>query len=1163
MAEINLTSEQRTAIEKEGSLLVGAAAGSGKTFVLTERIARILGDRDHPVSASRLAVLTFSNAAASEMRQKIKKKLGEMTSADPSDSYLRQQQRMLRRTHIGTVHSFCQKLLREFFSEAGISPDFGLCDENYSSALRMRAMEQAMDILAEEDPDTASVLFGSFGRSRSDREAMNAVSALHDFEQNLIDPIGWEDEVLANAEKEVPFSESPACEASLERLASEFSQALSLCDGALELLRLEDGGSAACSYFSDYTDRIRAASRSIEKKDIAAAKGIVSEKVSGKLTFSRSADEEMKNRVKAVRDVCDKLYKRAGKMLEEETEENTGIRHSMSLTVKALIEGERRFRRQLDLMKKERNLLEYDDLEILTLRLFYGSDGKLTDTAREVASRYDHVLVDEFQDTNERQKLIFDALSHSGKHLFCVGDVKQSIYSFRRADPTIFTSMAEKSVAPGGPEYIGLHSNFRSDERVIEAVNRIFDPLMTTGFGGADYRKTERLVHGKTDDTDNGTECGVEYHCVDCGSDELPEAVAGYIAGLLNSGYKVPDGDGTRPVREEDIVILLRSVKGRTGDYVSALEKAGIRCSSGQSEDFFDSSEIMTLMSLLRAVSNPGRDVDLAAVMLSPLCGYTLDEFAALRLRDRSARLWTAVRNADDSKSIYLRELINGLREKASSMSAEELVREAIEDSEAEILLTAQPDTAKRKARLRALIDYAAGYTAFGGRGLTDFIRYCDDAAEKQRGPQVTEGAASGVLITTVHKSKGLEWPVVILADASKQFNTQPISASNVLFDQKAGIGLKVRVETENGLWNSRTPEFGTIEQIKISSQKEEELRILYVALTRARQRAAVFASRKEKKNGGNADDAILDGTVSSLNRDGTLSPMLVEEKNCFADWIAQAFSAAGFTSSDTGKEVTVREPLMLVRKTPETYAFRNPGPEDMLRSADASLTEEINSRLGFMYGYGGVVQIPTSLTVTQLTESFRPALAHRPAFVRKDGLTAAERGIAMHEFMQHCDPAAAAEDPAAEAQRLMQQQFLSEEAAASIEPEAVRDFFRGRLGKEILEADRVYREYSYIDSVRAIEVIPDVDITHENDLIIIQGTVDCIIEKGGKLTVLDYKTDRATRPEDLLERYSQQLRTYSRSVSKRFGLPVEKAVIWSFALSQEIEVDMSVKDVE
>ena len=1159
MADINLTPEQRSAIENSGSLLVGAAAGSGKTFVLTERIARILSDKEHAVPASRLIVLTFSNAAASEMRQKIKRKLAGLIASDPSDTYLRQQQRLLRRAHIGTVHSFCQKLLREFFSEAGISPDFRLCDEDYSQALRIRAMEQTMDLLSEEDPETAAVLFGSFGRSRSDREAMDAVMQLNDFEQNLTEPEKWEEEVLGNAEREIPFSETPACKASLERLASDFLQALLLCENAQKALMAEDAEGKAFQCFSDITDKCRSAGKAVKEGDIPAAKQALSVRIEGKLSFSqKKVGKDTQNRVKGAKKVCDKLFEKTGKMLEEDTEENSAVRHGMSLTVKALIAAERRYRKQLESMKKERNLLEYDDLEILTLKLFYDDAGNLTGTAREVAGRYDHVLVDEFQDTNERQKLIFDALSESGKKLFCVGDVKQSIYSFRRADPTIFTAMAEKSGAPGGMEYIGLHSNFRSDDRVIEAVNRVFDPLMTRGFGGADYIRTERLVHGKTEDTENGTECGLEFHSVDCDAEELPKAVAGYVAGLLNSGYRVPDGQGTRAVREEDIVILLRSMRGRAGEYTRALSEAGVRCSSSQSEDFFDSSEIMTVMSLLRAVSNPGRDVDLAAVMLSPLCGYTLDEFTRLRLSDRRGRLWTAVKNSDDIKSIRLKELIEGLREKASRMSAEELVREAIEDSEAEILLTAQPDTARRKAKLRALIDYAAGYTAFGGRGLTDFIRYCDDAADKQNGPSVAEGTASGVLVTSVHKSKGLEWPVVILADASKQFNTGPISRSNVLYDQRAGIGVKVRIETENGLWMSKPPEFGTIEQMKIDLQKEEELRILYVALTRARQRAVVFAAQKERKNGGSAGSGILDETVSCLGADGTLSPMIVAEKNDFADWIAQAFSAAGFISSDLDREVTVREPLMLVRKKADSYSFVSESEQDAEAFADKKLTEEINARLRFTYGSGGVVQIPTSLTVTQLTESFRPALAHRPAFVRKEGLTAAERGTAMHEFMQHCDPAKAAEDPASEAERLKELQFLTPEAAASIDAEAVKAFFRGRLGKEILDADRVCREYSYIDSVRALEVIPDVDFTHEDDIIIIQGTVDCIIEKNGRLTVVDYKTDRANRAEDLLDRYTEQLRTYSRSVSRRFGLPVEEAVIWSFSLSSEIKVDLS-----
>ena len=441
-----LTEEQRVFLESNGLITLKACPGSGKTFVLTERIARILSDREHPVPASRLLVLTFSNAAASEMRQKIKRKLAEMIAADPSDSYLRQQQRMLRRTHIGTVHSFCQKLLREFFSEAGVSPDFSLCDEDYSQALRMRAMEQAMDIFAEEDPETAAVLFGSFGRSRSDREAMDAVSQLHSFEQNLTDPESWEDRMLENTREEMHFAASPASEAAMEKITSDFSQALALCEDALAAFRNEAGETGnlkGFQYFSDVTDKCRAVWQCIRNREIAAAGNALSAKLTGSLTFPNSVSEDTKKRVKAIREVCKTLFERAGRMLEDSAEENGTVRRNMALTVRALIEGERRFRRQLDSMKKERNLLEYDDLEILALRLFYDAKGRFTDTAKEISGRFDHVLVDEFQDTNERQKLIFDAVSDAGKDLFCVGDVKQSFYSFRRAAPTIFTSMAE------------------------------------------------------------------------------------------------------------------------------------------------------------------------------------------------------------------------------------------------------------------------------------------------------------------------------------------------------------------------------------------------------------------------------------------------------------------------------------------------------------------------------------------------------------------------------------------------------------------------------------------------------------------------------------------------------------------------------------------------
>jgi len=1157
MAEIRLTEEQKRAIGTPGSMLVGAGAGSGKTFVLTERIARMLSDRSDPIPASRILVLTFSRAAAREMKQKIRRRLAEMIAADPGDRHLREQQKMLRRTHIGTVHSFCSKILREFFSEAGISPDFKLASDDQSRALRTRALEQTMDTLSEEDPVSAGILAGNFGRSRSDREAMEAVRSLYEFEQNLTDPSAWEAKALRQTAAGSSFEGSGAAGEASEVLCEQFREMLSLVNRAEYLFSLEGSSSKAYKNFCDLRDHCAQMMSLLEKGDLAGASSKAGEKpYSGNITVPKTVDADTAKKVRAAKDVYKDLLEKTVKMISEELGESNGSRERQADVSAALIKAVNCFSQIFSGMKRDRAVLEYDDLELLTIRLFYKEDGSFTDIAGAVAERYDAVLVDEFQDTNERQKLIFDAVSSGGKDLFCVGDVKQSIYSFRKADPSIFIGMKEKCGAEGGPVYQPLNSNFRSDERVINAVNSVFSPLMTPGFGGTDYSNGDCLVHdsGRID-TDNGAECGIEYHSIDCDSDDLPGAVAGYIAGILKSGYRVADGEGTRPVREEDICILLRSMKGRAGKYADALEKAGIRYSSSSSQDYFESYEIMVVMSLLRAVSNPARDIDLAAVMMSPVCGYTLDEFVRLRLKGGRERLWSTVKGSDDARSVRLRELIEGLRKKASAMSAEEIVREAVEDSEAEILLTYPPDTYRRRARLRALIEYAASYTAFGGGGLADFIRFAEAAAEKGNGPELPDSASSGVLITSVHKAKGLEWPVVVIADADRKFNTSGIGQSGVLFDQRAGMGSKIRVETVNGLWMDKTPEFGTISVLKTAELKEEELRILYVALTRAKQKAAVFAA---KAGDGSRDVKKFERASSCAGTDGRLSPMFVSECSTFSDWIALAYGIAGFGPSDAGNGRAVRGDLMYVQGSPDDYAAEVQENVAAEAAADELLVSEIDRRVGFSYSSGGVVQIPTTLSVTQLTEASRPALSHRPEFVKKKGLTPAERGTALHEFMQHCDPDAALKDPGAEAQRLRDRQFLTEEAAASIDLDAVRAFFEGRLGKEILNADRIYREYSYMDSVPAIRVIPDVDPSHENDRIIIQGTADCVIEKGGELTILDYKTDRAGRPEDLLRRYTDQIREYSRSIGSRLGMPVREAVIWSFHLNCEVPVDLS-----
>ena len=1147
MSDKQLTPEQKNAVDKDGAILIGAAAGSGKTFVLTERIARILNDREHPVSANRMLILTFTNAAASEMRQKIRKKISELIALDPSDDYLRTQQRLLRRTHIGTVHSFCQKILREFFSEAGISPDFSLCDEGYSASVRSSALEEAMDRLCTDDPETAGLLFGNFGRSRSDRETMEAVLGLHGFEQNLVDAGKWEDEVLETMGSGAPFRDSPAGRIVAEMQADRFLQARRLLENAVMLLDSEKASGKGYEYYCALRDHCIGLSQAFAEDDWDKASRLLSNKPEGRATSQKSWSQETVQRAKAAKDIYLKLLDSAGKMVSDDLEASEEARTGQYAVASALIKAERLFRQILTERKRERGLLEYDDLEKLVIGLFYDGEGNLTDIGRSVSDRFDHVMVDEFQDTNERQKMIFDAVSDGGKNLFCVGDVKQSIYSFRRADPSIFTDMRKACRDDGPPSYLALHSNFRSSRGVIEAVNRIFDPLMTSGFGGVDYMPDERLAHGRVDDPE-GYDCGLEYHSVDCSTGDLPEVVAGYVAGLLSqSGGKI---------REENICIMLRSVAGRADKYTEALRKKGIRYSSTASEDFFEASEIMTVMSLLRCISNPGSDVDLAAVMMSPLFGFTADELASLRLQGKKNRLWSQVRGTDDPKCIRLRNMIDELRKKASAMSTDEIVRETIEVSEAEIYLTSPPDTIKRKSRLHALVEYAAEFTSFGGRGLSDFLRYCSDAEKKGNGPDYSESAPGGVIVTSVHKAKGLEWPIVILADAGRALNTSADSSRNVLFDQKVGIASKVKQESDRGLWMEKTPEYGLISEMKLNGAKAEEMRILYVALTRARDKAVVFAARKSS-SAGKAPDASITDEASACVTAGRLSPMLVSEKNRYADWIDQALGASGFTVSDFDREEVTRGSIKLVRREAEYYKAQSLKEPEESSAADPELTKRINRRLSFEYEGKGIVQIPTTMTVTQLTESFRPATAHRPAFVRRDGLNAAERGTALHEFMQHCDLRAAAEDPGAEAARLRDRQFLSKEAAASIDADRVRAFFGSRLGKTILEADRVYREYSYMDAAKASDLIQDLDDDHKDDIIIIQGTADCIIEKDGKLTVLDYKTDRVTDPEELRRRYSGQLRSYSKSVAARLGKTVSEAVIWSFWLESEVPISI------
>ena len=1157
--DVRYTKEQKAAIYgRGGSILVGAAAGSGKTTVLSERIVSMLSDETAPVDASRILVLTFSKAAAADMKQKIRKKLNEAIMKHPGDLYIKKQQKLLKRARISTIHSFCGQLLREYFSTLNISPDFSIAEEGFTESMKQRALESALEQCYEQFPDRMGDLVSNFGRARSDREVAEAVSQLYEFEQTLAWPGKWEKKILEEGQCSDQRQTGWGRE-SRKQTIDALDEAVKIAECNILIASEEvPGDMKFLEKLQGEADLLKRLRRALEEWNTDLAVSVLNES-RPRVTIPSKVSEESDGQIRAGRDHINGLLKRLKErsvysFTEEEVSRLQGLQYPL---VKTLIDAKDLYAKVLDDAKKERNFFEYDDLEAYALRLLYDEDGNRNDTALSVASCYDQIFVDEFQDTNERQKAIFDAISKNGDNLFYVGDVKQSIYSFRRADPNVFMGVRDQ-FEPNGehyPRYIALQHNFRSSKQVIDGVNGIFDPLMTKKFGGVDYVRGDRLE--KDPDQEGWTPddpVGMELALVT--GDEKNEA--GYVAlkikEMLDSGYPVQDESGqkARPCRPEDFCILLRAAKNNYERFRDALDAFNIPCAAPGNDDFFNSSEIRIMMSLLRVADNPRRDVDLAAVLLSPIGGYEIDEIVKLRLIDRKKKLWQLLLERSSARDVKFIEFIRKLRKKASRLSLVEFVGAAVTDSDAEVLLTAPPESQRRKERLFALIDYASTFMKYGGRDLRDFIRHCDIAAEQGKGPSLGGGEAFGVTITTVHKAKGLEWPIVFVPDTDRRFNLRDSSAYGVIFDSNCGIGMKLRLESGEGTYMETSPSFRTIAQKKVIEAKAEEMRILYVALTRAKQKVFITAGVTDGK-----EDAALSLIKSKENRliNGEVFPGIASGVNDFISWILLGYCSKGF-GDDIGKDGTEEHNSMRLSVIDGLPEKRDTGKKTEVY-ADEETVEAINDRLGFVYPDLEATLLPTKITVTQMVHGpdVRKVILSRPSFAKGGKLSATEQGTAMHRFMEVCDLHAASEDPAAEIKRLKEGHFMDEREADSIRPDAVSAFFDSELGKRVLDAEKVYREYPFLDTISAGEY--EEGLWNDMDeQILIQGVADCIITGHDHAVIIDFKTDRIRDPEEFKVRYSRQLYYYRNSLQKILSVPITECYLWSFFLGEAIPVE-------
>ncbi len=1196
--KLTYTPEQQAAITTRGGpLLVSAAAGSGKTKVLVSRLLSFLTDENEPCDISDFLVITYTRAAAAELKSKIRDALSEYMAIHPDDRHLRRQSALVYTARIGTIHSFCTELLRENAHLGLIPPDFRIADENECRLLKERVLSDVLDQRYEAiiSAPGFALLVDTLSAGRDDSRLVEVILDAHTKLKSHADPAGW---VKTQLDQLALVNASDASETLWGRylIADARDKAVYWRCVLSDLL----SASADCGDFMKaYGGSVGATVESLDGFINALDLGWDAACEQAAIAFPRAGNLKGYDHQKAVRTRCKAALKKVSEVFEytsaELFEDMLAVHPAVEELLKLVLDFDAAYAEE----KKKRALADFSDQEHLTVRLLFNREtGEKTPLAEAVSSRFKEIFIDEYQDVNGIQELIFQAISRGGKNLFMVGDVKQSIYRFRLADPSIFLDKYKRYNDLGGEDEdtgrrIFMSTNFRSKKAVLDAVNFVFKNIMSESFGEMDYTEKEYLNPGRADAESDGT--SVELDVLDLSAieteadEESPEKsateaafTARRIRQLLDEGLMIPDGAGNkRRASYGDFAILLRSVKNKAGVYAEALSKLGIPVGMSAGEGFFESLEVSVALAILDIIDNPRQDVPLITALRSPVYGFTADELASIRVTDKKGLLYDALVAAakTDEKCRSFISRLDALRIVAPDMTTDRLLFRIYSETDMLAVMGALRDGEARRENLMKLMELAARYEANGLNGLFGFMTFVRRLIENGDEPFNDGGLSAGdaVKIMSIHKSKGLEFPVVILADTTKQFNTTD-TKKPLLMHADLGVGMK-RTDINRRIAYTTLPRMAVSRKLygEIAS---EELRVLYVAMTRARERLIIVASFK---------DARRELDKLSQNAAAPAAPQVLETLNCYAGFILTPVltrpEAACLRTEDVPVIMADDEPwdirLVAAEKpgTTEKAAVENV-PERV--SADPEDVETLRGRLRFKYPYENAMNLPSKLTATELKGRFtdleaaeeaessahlksRPRPYDRPVFItEKTRLTATERGTALHLAMQfinyeNCTQVAGVRQ---ELGRLRERNFLSDKQLAAIDPIKIAAFFGSPLGENVLTAEKLYREFKFSLLVRPEDFYDGLVNSGigQDDEILLQGVVDCCYERNGRLHIIDFKTDDVT-PETIEAKrllYTGQIRAYGRALERIIQKPVERLILYFFATGDAAEVSFS-----
>ncbi len=1167
MAERRWTPAQKDAIEADsGTVLVSAAAGSGKTSVLTERIVRKLTDPEGAVSPDSLLVVTFTNAAAQEMRGRIYSGITDKIAGNSQkkSDYIHLLSR-LGEMQVCTMDSFCMNLVKENCHALGIEPDFRMLEQGESDGLKKQTVTAVLERRFTEEAGTFMPLAVMFDSGKNDTRLMETVISLSDFSMSEAQPEKW-----LRGLSDVFLSRNAADSVwgryIVREVISDMNYCIGLSEAALELLETDEElekkykelfeaegnilknalTAFSAASWNEKNDIVKGALADIKSSRFPTApKGYTNNPV--KLSVQAKRDE-----IKSVlADISDYMY-----ITEEENREDMPILYAVA---KELTDTVIEFNERLLELKTEKSAYDFSDISHFALSLLLdaeAADGK-TALARELTEKYSEILIDEYQDTNRAQDGLFYSVSKQGKNMFLVGDVKQSIYRFRLASPEIFIEKCNTFPYYDGKaekSKIILGHNFRSRKGILDCVNFVFSKIMSPECGEIDYNEDERLNFPETAEAKPDVDVRVSF--LEAGDEKEADTEAVYIASLikemLSRGETAGEGDGKRPARPSDFCILLRSPSSTAVKYVNALKKAGLPVSSDVNSSFFDAAEIKTVMSYLRVIDNPGRDTDMLAVLMSPIFGFSPDDTARLRVKygKRISLYYCLLEGAKngDEGCIRVLERLEYYKKLSACAGADSVIREIYSDTAYPLIAGAMPDGEIRKKNLRRLLEKAER-SAEHYSSLNDFVRYMDILRENSN-ESVDSGGSGGVRIMSMHRSKGLEFPFVFIAGTSKQFNKQDLR-SNLIIDHAAGLGMK-RKEPEK-IKNYDTLSSIALRKMSNKNLLSEELRIYYVALTRAKQKLFIpVALRNMPKKLGEYEN-LLSGAEK-------ISPYIISHSSDASKWLICAFLMHPDYAAVRGNSVPADDTAGRIHfEFIDSVTDKATDSRDAdIPSADDNTVEAIRQRAAFSYKWSAVSSAGAKHTASSLKdEHFDVAGFGKsvPAFMYSGNLTPADVGTLTHRFLQYCDFSVCKTAPERERDRLTAEGRFTERQAASVDMEAIRVFVNSDIMKRAQKSPLVYREKQFTMAKSIRDIDPSVAEEFSNEKTVVIGKIDLVFIEDGSAVIVDYKTDNINDINILTERYYSQMCLYAEALKKSLDIDVRECILYSLKLRESISL--------